>query len=227
MSFNLPNIFRRSTISHAIVFTLLLALFTYTSHSTPADPSSWRLIKEEAEIKIYTRPLPDQPIDEIKATTRIKGSVASWLTLFEDENRAPDWLYHCLKAKTLAKGDDWITTYMETDFPWPLKDRYSIIRSEYIWDKENQGIQIVGKTHQIDLQQRNHLVRVPMAKNHWQVYSLADGYIEVTVLAQVDPGGIIPKWMVNYATANGPYYSLLKMRRILESESFKTNENLH
>ncbi len=227
MSDPLHNPAFHSYVARSLATVLLLMIFSTTGGSSTADPLSWRLIKDAGEIKIFSRPIPGQAIDEIKATTRIKATIPSWLSLFEDETRAPDWLYHCVQAKTLEKGSDWITTYIETDFPWPLKDRYSIIRSEYRWDRENQSIQVVGTTHHIDIHESNHLVRVQMAKNLWQVDALEEGYIEVTVSAQVDPGGIIPKWIVNHATAYGPYYSLLKMRRILESESAKPSQKIH
>ena len=98
-----------------------------------------------------------------------------------------------------------------------------MIKSQYFWAEDNQGLRIEGRVEQSDHAQPSPYIRIPMATSQWKVQTLEAGYIEVSILAHMDPGGLVPKWITNQAIAKGPYFSLLKMRRLLESQTSPSN----
>ena len=54
-------------------------------------------------------------------------------------------------------------------------------------------------------------------KGTWRVVPQEEkGLVQIEHIAHADPGGTIPKWLVNSALVNNPYNSLLNMKKLLQ-----------
>ena len=59
-------------------------------------------------------------------------------------------------------------------------------------------------------------IRVPRSVAEWKLVPLTNKTTQITYTLDIDPGGSLPAWLVNFATVEGPYLSFIKMKELLQ-----------
>ena len=129
----------------------------------------------------------------------IPGTIEELSLVLEDIPRRQEWIGNRTESTLLERTSDYDQTeYLRVDLPWPVMDRSALVRAlvEVSDDRRTATIHAQSlASHPADLFPR--LVRAQVAPSTLQM-TQAPGHVDVVALVFIDPGGWIPKWLVNY-----------------------------
>ena len=183
---------------------------------TPLKPKGWELKKNKDGIKISTQKNPNTPFDLLKAECEIETSMDKMLDLIFDVKRHTEWVYNAQQSvmiKQVSKYD--IYYYGETYAPWPVSNRDLVIHLTTAQDSIT-GVTIVKAESKPELKPKvNGIVRVPRSISIWTLTPITSNKLQIVYTLDIDPGGSLPAWLVNFASVEGPYESFLRMRKLL------------
>jgi len=203
----------------AILGLTLIVLFSHCSNAA----NDWKLEKEEAGIKVYLRNTPGSQVKSFMGKTRIKASISSIVSVLDDTSSYTRWLFNCKSAKMIAQQGETITTrYIVTNMPWPVVDRDAIIISKRSQNPSTKQVQIQMTTNPKQVPSVKGKVRIQNIKGRWIITPSNNNEVEVVYQMSIDPGGNIPKWIVNAMTFDLPFHALRNLKKI-SKESKYTN----
>ena len=148
-------------------------------------------------------------------------SFEALLAFVYDINNYVNWQYNTLEAKVLRKNDESIIYRTVLDAPWPVSNREVITELTSAFDSVKQELLITSHNVEYDYPLDDELVRVPSSDARWQVSSVK-GSLKIEYTLHIDPGGVVPSWLVNIAMAEGPYNSFLKLKELLQQKPKNT-----
>lgn len=207
---------------------MLLSLFLIAPLEAYA---SWQLIKDEDAIQVYSGKLQGTRIKSAKGEVTIAASLDEILAVLENIQLLPRWLYKCKSAKTIKQVD--IVErydYIYSDMPWPSWDRDVIVRSVFQQNPDTKVVTVSFDTNPTMVALKQRVVRVKQMTGRMvltpQTKKLANNQsaksTKVIYEVNADPGGKIPKWLVNDMISDFPFYSLKNLRALVMSR--KVNE---
>ena len=200
-------------------YIILLLLFAISGFAMAEN--SWQLSRDEDEIQIYTRDNPTSAVKSFKSSMVIKSRLATLVSVIQDTNAYPRWLHDCKAAKKLKKtGNNNVFNYIVTGMPWPVADRDAIVHSVLSQNDKNKQIEIILGSAPAMIPPKNGMVRIQKLLGKWLLTPLESGQVNVVYEMNVDPGGNIPKWLVNALAVDLPFYTLQKLRQIVKEDKY-------
>lgn len=195
-------------------FLLLSTLFFF--FQSLAFSQDWELKKNKAGIKVYTKSNPLSPFNLLKAESEIEVNVDQMLKLIFDVNSHKKWVYNTVQSVLIKKKDTYdIWYYGETYAPWPVSNRDLILHLKAVTDSLT-GICTVKAVSEPKLKPLvPGKIRVPRSVSEWKLIPVSKNVTRVIYTLDIDPGGSLPAWLVNFASVEGPYLSFLKIREML------------
>ena len=190
-----------------MLIALQLSAFPLLSNAS----DKWELVKDRKGIKVYTRPFEGSTVDEFKGTAVINAGIESVLALFMDIDKQPEWMDQCVDARLVKKVNDFEgIIYNVAELPWPCDDRDVVVRQYFKVDDNGQVIIDFHALENADtlVPKREETVRMTDLKGQWVLVSMDRKRIWATYKIRLDPEGMIPTWMANYASRNIPYETL-------------------
>ena len=206
------------TIYKTAVAIFLLLLITSSQGLTT---NSWQLSKDKDGIQVHIRHNPTSVIKTFKGTMAINSRLSSLVAAIQDTQAYPRWLHKCKSASTIKTvGNNQIYSYVVTGMPWPVADRDSIVHSVLTQNKSNNQtiIKLTSEPNMLPLKQG--MVRIQSLTGQWLLTPLTKGDVSVTYEMSVDPGGNIPKWLVNLMAVDLPFNTLQKLRNIVKEARY-------
>jgi len=205
-----------------LVLSLVFTVFTQTAMAA-VERLDMKLILDKNGIKIWSYRLPDSPYYGFKAVTTVKSSLTGAVAMVMDTDSANRWLYRTLAVDPLKLENnnmDFVIRVV-SDFPWPFKDRESVVKGKVTQDPDTHVVRIDSRS--VD----NHPVRegyerMPSVEGGWLFRPLANGQVEVTMTGHADLGGAVPAVIVNLLIQEHPYNSLLGMKKLINESRFQT-----
>ena len=187
---------------------LFILFFSFQSLFSQ-DDDGWKLVKQQKGIDVYVKPIPETPVNAIKATKIVHCNIASAIALLLDVENHTKWMYQCKKAKVVKKVNDstWYY-YAQSDTPWPVLDR-DYISKIVIKRNSKNSISVVGRGIPDFLPEVKDVVRLPYSYSEWRFTSLEPDKIYAELLLSVDVGGSVPAWLLNLFASRGPYQTML------------------
>ena len=203
------------------IFLLLFSL-SFISFSSFQTTSNWELKKFENGISIYTRETANSKYKELKAVFQIKTSLSSIVALLNDVESYPQWVYRCETSKILLKtSEKHLIRYQTIVAPWPVDNRDVVLEVNYSQDEKTKIVyQKVNALPNYAPKVAGH-VRIPEFRATWTLNPLKNGIVEIQYELLVNPGGVIPAWLVNMAMIDGPYDTSLNMKTWLMKEKYQ------
>ncbi len=177
---------------------------------------AWKLRKDKGGVKVYTKHNQHSPFNLLKAESEIAVSPEKMLELIFDVSRHKEWVYNTVQSVPIKKiSQREIIYYGETYAPWPVSNRDLVLHLTAKLDSASGiwTVKAISEPHLKPLVQGK--VRVPKSVSEWKLVPLKKNYTHVTYTLDIDPGGSIPAWLVNYASIEGPYLSFIKLKDIL------------
>ena len=159
---------------------------------------------------------------ELKAVFQIKTSLSSIVALLNDVESYPQWVYRCETSKILLKtSEKHLIRYQTIVAPWPVDNRDVVLEVNYSQDEKTKIVyQKVNALPNYAPKVAGH-VRIPEFRAIWTLNPLKNGIVEIQYELLVNPGGVIPAWLVNMAMIDGPYDTSLNMKTWLMKEKYQ------
>jgi len=196
---------------------ILFILPTNYSYSQTITEDNWKLAKDKQDIQIYTRQMANSKLKEFKANTSIKTSVESVIVTLQDVDNYHKWMVYVKTSKLLKKiNEDESYIYSEAKLPWPFNNRDIANHINVYWSEEKDTATLVINGIPDYIPEKDGIVRMPVSKGVWYVYQLDKQTTKIEYIYGGDPGGSIPSWVVNLFIVDGPFKSLVNLKKYLE-----------
>ena len=190
-----------------------------------------KLILDKNNIKIWSYKVPKSPLSGFIATTTVKSSLSGLVGLITDTQNASRWLYRTSRIDVLARddGQQFFTIRVITDVPWPLSDREALVDVRISQDSKTGRVRI-DSNESVSANKypvASGCLRMPMVKGYWLFKPVGNGLVEVTMSGHADPGGMIPKGLVNFLIQEHPYNTLQGLRRVIGDVGYQKAQYPH
>ena len=169
------------------------------------QPSQWVLDKQSDNITIYTKHIEGSDVDAFKGVTTLPASRNSILAIMEDTEALAQWMPDVISAELLFHEGNTKIQYVQTDIPWPGKNRdgaYQLTLEE----SDTQTTILIWAVPEY-LEPNPKFVRIPYAKGFWQLSDVEKG-TRVVYQLHAEPGGKLPAWLINKFVTDTPFQAL-------------------
>ena len=184
--------------------------------------SPWYLEREEDNIDVYLAKVKGSTVKTFRGVVTVDSSLNSVLSLITDASSYPRWLYKCKSAKMIKfVSYNEVFSHVVTDMPWPLIDRDSIIHSTKTQNVSTKKVTIRISEQPEMIEKISNRIRITNIKGLWELTPLQNGRLKILFQMSVDPGGGIPKWLVNSMLIDIPFYTLQNLRRIAKEPQYQ------
>ncbi len=116
----------------------------------------------------------------------------------------PQWDSYCVEVSELCHHDGWEIVYWEVKYPWPLSNR------DYVYARRSHepttgSYVIVQRACELGEHraEKNDVVRVQTYTSDVMITPEPSGGCKMKIMYIDDPGGRIPKSLVNWAATKG------------------------
>lgn len=175
--------------------------------------SDWELKMNKEGITVYTKNLENSPYKAIKTVCTIKSSMSRLTAVLLDIENSADWVYSTKKCSVLKVSSPTdLTYYSEIAVPWPVSNRDFIIRLKVSQDEKTKVVTVLGENKPTYLPENKNVVRIQRSFSKWLITPLPNGLLKIEYLLEVDPGGIIPAWLINMFATKGPFETFKNLR---------------
>jgi hypothetical protein len=164
-----------------------------------ADDPAWRMESDSDGIALYRGSLAGSGVVPVKATMTVPGSIAEVSLVLEDIPRRRQWMGSRTESVLLERASDYDQVeHLHVNMPWPVLDRTALIRATITVSDDRRRATITARS--IDAHPADTLPKLVRATVHESTFQMTQtpAGVEVVALVFIDPGGSIPKWIVNY-----------------------------
>lgn len=196
---------------------IILCSFILSSANTLAQ-EEWKLAKDKNGIKIFIRSIEGTKLKEYKGEAIISVTIEQLYNYLIKVENYKEWVYECKESTLISKVDNIEYIYYSIyKIPWPFNDRDIVTKMEISSSNEEKHI-ITLETKLIEgiKEKKENLVRIPEYYEITTLVKQENRAVKMIMEGYLDPGGEIPKWIINMFLADGPYESIINIREILE-----------
>ena len=166
----------------------------------PAHAGEWSTVYDDAGVLVQQRNYKKSPLMELRGQTRLKSSLNAVMALLKDADYNQHWVFHSGGARILqASGYAQAYVHGVVDAPWPMQDRDTVVRFDYVQHQQTRVITIEITNFPAFIPHHSNRVRVPDFGGFWKLIPLEGGRVDVIYQVHGDPGGWVPTWLANYA----------------------------
>jgi len=194
------------------IIVIGLIAISFSSFSQSED--NWELALSKNGVEIYTRKTDGHVIKEFKAITDVNLSAGEVRDLLANPETYPDWMNSVKEAHLIKKENGLYYIYSRIDVPWPFDDRDEISTTEFVEDSVSGDILCKINILEDYGNEKKGLVRIKEGYGKWILKNNEDGGCKVTFQFYADPGGHLPKNIVNMFIENSPYKTLLALKKM-------------
>ncbi len=196
-------------------------LITFVSANTFAQ-DDWVLKTDKEGIKVYTKGLENSSLKVSKTVCIIDASLNRLTTVLMDINTAADWVYSTKKATLLKQlSPSELYYYSEVAVPWPASNRDFVVHMKVTQDEKTKTVTVVGESKPTYLPTVKNIVRIQQSYTKWLILPLQNGQVQIEYYLQVDPGGIVPAWLINMFSTKGPFETFKNLRQQVKKDIYK------
>lgn len=197
------------------LFPFLLFIIPFFSNAQ----TDWILKKDDNNIKIYTRSIVNEKLDEYKAITiidtQIENVVKELVTAPKYNKEYKSGISYYVKKQ----NDNQHVFYAHKDLPWPLKDRdlVTLLTIEKI-SKSKYKLKLESLPEIIN--QKEKTIRIKELKGFWL---LEEKNNSTKVIQQlfINPEGTLPAFVTNSLLINGPFKTFSELRSNLKNSKME------
>lgn len=202
-----------------------LVLVALAGTASAIDTTGWRLVSDKNGIQVYMKHDDEARIKTFRGVTRFKvDNLHAMSGVLNDTPNMPRWMHFISKAKELRRTDYLNREYQFlTTLPWPLADREAIVRLLVRQDPASKGVTVHVQNAPNLLPPNPEYIRFPQMTGQFSFIPTGkEKEVEVTYELVLDPGGYIPAWIANIVLKDTPYFTLERLRRVVERPEYQT-----
>lgn len=215
----------------ATVFVMVMITIAVTA-SAEIRVSKWKEVNSRDGIVGYTRMTSLTDLEEVKAVGAVEAPVAVIEAVLRDVEAAPQYMYKCAEAKEvnlpgLTKTDDIGYVYNRTSMPWPVDDRYVVVRSQLMVDAKTETLYV--RSHEVTEnfpQAPSGAVKMPLIRYIMIVTPLGKSKSKVHLQVLSDPGGSLPTFVVNLFSKSVGVDTIAGLREMVKKKKYQTAKDL-
>ncbi|MFC2086328.1 START domain-containing protein, partial [Bacteroidota bacterium] len=176
---------------------------------------------------IYHRISENSALKELKLSTIIKSTLTATVSTITNIDSFPKWAYLCVETSVVrVVSEVEFYYYYVSDTPWPMTDRDIVIHMNISQDSTSGIVTIDTEKYNGFIAERKKYIRIKSMKGKWVLTPLKNGLIQLEYYISMDPGGIIPAFLVNYGMIIGPINSIASLVERVEKKSKLSPEKL-
>lgn len=193
--------------------TAILVTLVFAPASAPADPPvitgppvlaaddpGWKLQSSDEGISLYRCQVKGSGVVPVKVVMTIPGTIADVSLVLQDIPRRPEWIGTRTKSTLLQRVSHYEQfEYLRVYMPWPVSDRSAIIRALVSVSDDRTRATIAAQSV-ASHPAADTLPKLVRSQVHTSTFQMTEsaGQVEVVALVFIDPGGHVPKWLVNW-----------------------------
>lgn len=183
---------------------------------------AWQLKKEQDGIKVYTAVMPENSIRAIKVECTINTTLSRLTALLLDAEAHERWVYSTKRSYSLkqsAPGHQ--IYYSEMTMPWPMSNREVVMELKISQQPETKVLTVEVEAIKGLVAAGSNKVRVVVSEVKWTVTPVDKDQLKIEYIAQVDPGGSVPSWVVNMFITKGPFETFKQLRKTVSLPEYQ------
>jgi hypothetical protein len=184
-----------------------------------AQANDWRLIKEQQGIQIHYRYPDGSRYRQYQGEVVVNAKPDRIVRFFQDLEKISEWHYRTKQVTVLNiinPTDAYV--HIINIPPWPIRARDVVCKVSLRIDDSTDQISITLTSVDNKLPATEQYIRIPDLVAEWLIRPLSDNSSSIRYHIHMDPGGNIPVWLFNNFSMDVPLLSLIKLRRLLNSE---------
>lgn len=171
-----------------------------------------KLRKDEDSIKVYTCNTDTSKFKLIKVECTLNASLQKTENTLLDFGNYVRWQFNTTESRVLKKiSESEFIYYAIVEAPWPVTDRDMVIHFK-VTHLDNQLV-ISANSEKGFFPDKKDLLRVPASQAQWIITEKKKNQLEINYSIQIDPGGSVPAWLVNWVCANAPLQSFKGLKK--------------
>lgn len=193
-------------------FSLLILLLLITCLSQAQ--SNWKLKKDVNDIKIYTRAVANEKLEEYKAVTIINTAIEK---VVKELVTAPEYYKECesgisYHVKELKENQH--VFYAHKDLPWPIKDR-DLITLLTVEKLSESKYKLKLECLPDAIPEKEKTIRIKKLMGFWLLEEMSNT-TKVTQQLFINPEGTLPAFVINNLLVKGPFKTFSELRATLQ-----------
>lgn len=201
--------------------TTLFIYISLISISIMGFGDEWSLVKDRNNIKVYVRQLKTGDFKDVRIVGNVKAGLNEVVASLEDVDGHKLWVKNTIESKFVSQqSPDNFHYYISTDMPFPIQDRDVVVH----YKREQDPITKVVKTSSVAVPDmipvKQTFVRIPEFTSTYTLTPVSKTETKIEYFLRIDPGGILPAWLVNLAIATGSIETMESLFDILQSGKY-------
>ena len=175
----------------------------------------WELVKDKNGIKIYTRPTEGSQYKSYKGEGTLNMSIQELYQVLIDVEHYDQWVYECSDSRLLSKVENSEYTYysiMHLPFPFDNREMTTIMKVSF----SDDTIRLATKLTNAKQPQTKGLVSITAYDEVTTLIKVDDGHVRMIMEGYFEPGGSLPAWLMNMFLSEGPYESIMNIKKLYE-----------
>jgi ribosome-associated toxin RatA of RatAB toxin-antitoxin module len=197
-----------------------LTLVAFLLFSSTIFAQDWVKKVDKNDVVVYVRDVKGSSFKEFKGETIVKASLSTLVSLVDDHESYPNWMYNCKEAKLLkrvSRTEGY--NYTLTTAPWPVSDRDVITHFVLNQDLKTKRVTIDLKGEKDFIKETSN-VRVSSLKGKWEFTPLGNGDVKVVYQLHTEPNGSIPASIANSFVVDLPNTTLKNLRNEIKKPKY-------
>ena len=192
----------------AFASTLFLACLLFPGG---AEAEKWSMVKSEKGVTVYEQKIGGKVA--FRGVGRIEGNPAKLLGILENPKRWKHWIDNFQSGRLLERKSATVKVFYQAfDSPFPVSDRDMVYESVVSRNAKTGILSIDMKSVIHPKAPATVGVRVKLAYTRYRIEPAGKG-MKVTLETLSDPGGVLPGFMVNWASRSYPVTLFEGLRR--------------
>jgi hypothetical protein len=193
-------------------------IFVFVSLNSLQAQNNCKLKKDQDSIKVYTCHTDTSRFKSIIAELTVKTTLDELQRFIVDIPNYTQWQYNTVEANVIRKISESELIYRTViEAPWPVVNRDMVVHIQTKYTSNNEFI-ITTESENGIMPEKKEFVRVPSSHAKWIVMIKNKNQLQIKYTMQIDPGGAVPAWLVNWVCAEAPYQSFKKLKGLLEKK---------
>lgn len=184
----------------------------------------WKLISDRNGIQVFSRHNDNSRLKTFRGVTEVSyDDEYTAIALYNDYDAYPRWLHLIDGAEELSRvGPLDRNLRMTTHLPWPVADREAVVNSRVEMEirPELESLTVYITNRPDVMVGSEDYIRFPEIEGFLRARRLPNNRAEITYQIVLDPGGYIPAWLANILMRDAPYFTLEKVRRIIQRPEY-------
>ncbi|MCG8323515.1 MAG: START domain-containing protein [Cytophagales bacterium] len=210
-----------------VILTAWLVLLMGINTNREKTTFDWELKKEKNGVQIYARKVPGWAYQELKVTMQVESTLSGLIAVLKDVPAYPEWVYMCTDAYLYENSTYEEYYYAKFDAPWPVKHRDLIVHSVLKQDTTTKTVIFKGEGIPGYRPNTEGIIRIPKFDGRYLLVPKGNNLVDITYLVKLDPGGLLPGWLVNLVSYSGPFHSFVKLKDFVKQDKYQKTKLAH